>query len=189
MKWVWRSAFAVVVLALIAVVALATWEPIYATPAKAPPPKTYHAEIVRDEWGVPHIYGKTDADVAFGVAMAHAEDDFFTLQDVVAMSRGRYGAIAGQDGGAVRLRLSPARRARHGAARISQAARRYARAVRSLCRRPQPICRGSSRRAEARQSVPGQRRGRGGRLRAATAVLFRPWQCHRPAGCWRGFAA
>ncbi|MEM9312856.1 MAG: acylase, partial [Pseudomonadota bacterium] len=40
----------------------------------------------------------TDADVAFGVAVAHAEDDFFTLQDVVAMSRGRYGAIAGEDG-------------------------------------------------------------------------------------------
>ncbi|MFM7403562.1 MAG: acylase [Erythrobacter sp.] len=56
---------------------------------------------MRDEWGVPHIYGKTDADTAYGVAIAHAEDDFFTLQDVVAMARGRYGAIAGEDGAKV----------------------------------------------------------------------------------------
>ncbi|MEZ5695462.1 MAG: penicillin acylase family protein [Sphingomonadaceae bacterium] len=37
-------------------------------------------------------------DVAFGVAIAHAEDDFFTLQDVLAMTRGRYGAIMGEQG-------------------------------------------------------------------------------------------
>ena len=98
MKWVKRGAFALVVLLIAAFVALATWEPFFAEKGVAPAAKEYRAEIVRDEWGVPHIYGKTDADVAFGVAIAHAEDDFFTLQDVVAMSRGRYGAIAGQDG-------------------------------------------------------------------------------------------
>ncbi len=37
-------------------------------------------EIVRDNFGVPHIYGKTDADVAYGLAWAHAEDDFKTIQ-------------------------------------------------------------------------------------------------------------
>ena len=36
-------------------------------------------EIVRDEYGVPHIYGKTDADVAYGLAWAHSEDDFKTI--------------------------------------------------------------------------------------------------------------
>ena len=61
----------------------------------------YTAEIIRSEFGVPHIYGKTDADVAYGVAIAHAEDDFFTLQDVIAMARGRYGAIAGEEGAQV----------------------------------------------------------------------------------------
>ena len=40
------------------------------------------------------------ADVAYGVAVAHSEDDFSTLQDVIAMSRGRYGAIAGEEGAA-----------------------------------------------------------------------------------------
>jgi acyl-homoserine-lactone acylase len=32
--------------------------------------------IVRDDWGVPHIYGKTDADAVFGMIYAQAEDDF-----------------------------------------------------------------------------------------------------------------
>ena len=38
-------------------------------------------EIVRDNYGVPHIYGKTDADVAYGLAWAHCEDDFKTIQE------------------------------------------------------------------------------------------------------------
>ncbi len=40
-------------------------------------------EIVRDSFGVPHIFAKTDAEVAYGLAWAHAEDDFNSLQDVV----------------------------------------------------------------------------------------------------------
>ncbi|MEM6494127.1 MAG: acylase [Pseudomonadota bacterium] len=85
-------------LLILVFIALVTWEPFMASPAPTASDAPYRAEIIRDEYGVPHIYGKTDADVAFGVAVAHAEDDFFTLQDVVAMSRGRYGAIAGQEG-------------------------------------------------------------------------------------------
>ncbi|MGA0383549.1 MAG: penicillin acylase family protein, partial [Flavobacteriaceae bacterium] len=37
-------------------------------------------EIIRDAYGVPHIYAKTDAEVAYGLAWAHAEDDFQTIQ-------------------------------------------------------------------------------------------------------------
>ena len=93
-----------VLLGLLAVVlvALMVWEPFAAERGRAPTGNaTYTAEIIRDEFGVPHIYGARDADVAYGVAIAHSEDDFFTLQDVVAMARGRYGAIAGQDGAQV----------------------------------------------------------------------------------------
>ncbi|MEM8726535.1 MAG: penicillin acylase family protein, partial [Pseudomonadota bacterium] len=81
MKWLGRGAFALVVLLIAAFVGLATWEPFFAKQADYSPDSwgTYEAEIVRDEFGVPHIYGKTDPDVAFGVAIAHAEDDFFTL--------------------------------------------------------------------------------------------------------------
>lgn len=39
-----------------------------------------NVEIVRDAYGVPHIFGITDADVAYGLAWAHAEDDFKTIQ-------------------------------------------------------------------------------------------------------------
>ena len=98
MVWVKRGAWALLGLLVVSFVALAAWEPFMAHPAKHPPERIYTAEIVRDEFGVPKIYGKTDADVAFGVAIAQAEDDFFTLQDVIAMSRGRYGAIAGEEG-------------------------------------------------------------------------------------------
>ena len=37
-------------------------------------------EIIRDSYGVPHIYAATDAEVAYGLAWAHAEDDFETIQ-------------------------------------------------------------------------------------------------------------
>ena len=101
MVWVKRGAFALVGVLVLGFVVLATWEPFAASAATATPTRTYSAEIIRDPYGVPHIYGKTDADTAYGVAVAHAEDDFFTLQDVVAMARGRYGAIAGEDGAKV----------------------------------------------------------------------------------------
>ena len=38
-------------------------------------------EIVRDSFGVPHIYAKSDAELAYGLAWAHAEDDFKTIQE------------------------------------------------------------------------------------------------------------
>ncbi len=97
-----RTGWVVLALVLMVLVALMVWEPFAAREGRAPvTTRTYTAEIIRDDFGVPHIYGKTDADVAYGVAIAHAEDDFFTLQDVAAMTRGRYGAIAGQDGAQV----------------------------------------------------------------------------------------
>ncbi|ABC62377.1 penicillin amidase family protein [Erythrobacter litoralis HTCC2594] len=92
----------VLALVLVVLVGLMTWEPFFARETAAPSThRTYRAEILRSDYGVPHIYGETDADVAYGVAIAQSEDDFFTLQDVVAMSKGRYGAIAGPDGAQV----------------------------------------------------------------------------------------
>ena len=38
-------------------------------------------EIVRDQYGIPHIFAKTDAEVAYGLAWANAEDDFNTIQE------------------------------------------------------------------------------------------------------------
>ena len=41
---------------------------------------TNNIEIIRDNYGVPHIFSKTDAELAYGLAWAHAEDDFETIQ-------------------------------------------------------------------------------------------------------------
>ncbi|MES2057772.1 MAG: penicillin acylase family protein [Pseudomonadota bacterium] len=82
-------------------IGLAVWEPLLAETPAPPPMHNYASVIARDTFGVPHIFGKTDADVAYGVAYAHAEDDFSTLQEAVAMSRGRLGAMTGADGAKV----------------------------------------------------------------------------------------
>ncbi len=54
--------------------------------------------IVRDKWGVPHIFGKTDADVAYGLAWANAEDDFFTMQELFINTKGCAGKLMGIEG-------------------------------------------------------------------------------------------
>ena len=93
--------WALLVLLALGAVGGMVWEPLVATEYKAPPSREYDVEIARDSFGVPHINGKTDADTAYGLAYAHAEDDFSTIEDVVAMTRGRYGALAGSDGAKV----------------------------------------------------------------------------------------
>jgi acyl-homoserine-lactone acylase len=55
----------------------------------------YHARIARDGYGVPHIFGHTDADVAFGLGFAHSEDDYATIQDVALATRGKLAASEG----------------------------------------------------------------------------------------------
>ncbi|WP_193166371.1 penicillin acylase family protein [Microbulbifer hainanensis] len=57
--------------------------------------RAFDVEILRDNWGVPHIYGETDADAAFGLAYAHAEDDFATIQSVILATRGSLAAEKG----------------------------------------------------------------------------------------------
>ena len=57
----------------------------------------FSARIERDEWGVPHIYGKRDADVSFGLAYAHAQDDYETMKDVVYALRGQLASIYGRN--------------------------------------------------------------------------------------------
>jgi acyl-homoserine-lactone acylase len=93
-KFLWGL---LVTIALLMVASL-LWEPLVANEVQAPATRSYDVEIARDGFGVPHINGKTDADTAYGLAYAHAEDDFATIEEVVAMTRGRYGALTGQEG-------------------------------------------------------------------------------------------
>lgn len=57
--------------------------------------RNYDVVIRRDRFGVPHILGKTDADAAFGLAFAHSEDDFETIQTVALATRGTLAASEG----------------------------------------------------------------------------------------------
>ncbi len=54
--------------------------------------------IARDSFGVPHIFAPTDPEVAYGLAWAHAEDDFHTLELVVLSGQGRLGKVLGRKG-------------------------------------------------------------------------------------------
>ena len=57
----------------------------------------YDVRILRDAWGVPHVFGKRDADAAFGLAYAHAEDDFMTTQQTLLAARGLLASVYGKD--------------------------------------------------------------------------------------------
>ncbi len=52
--------------------------------------------IIRDDWGIPHIYGKTDAEAVFGVIYAQAEDDFNRVETNYLNSTGRLAEAEGE---------------------------------------------------------------------------------------------
>ncbi len=54
--------------------------------------------IVRDTFGVPHIYGKTDADAAYGLAWAHCEDAFKLIQYNLLPAKNKAGSVLGKNG-------------------------------------------------------------------------------------------
>lgn len=93
LKWILRGAGALLALVVLAAATLVAVD--RASLPKAPDrqailakAKLYDVRIRRDEWGVPHVLGRTDADAAFGLAYAQSEDDFETLQDVALATRG-----------------------------------------------------------------------------------------------------
>ncbi len=53
--------------------------------------------IVRDDFGVPHIYGKSDADAVFGLLYAQAEDDFPRVERNYYWAIGRLAEAEGED--------------------------------------------------------------------------------------------
>src|SRR5262245_13254233 len=50
--------------------------------------------IIRDNYGIPHVYGKTDADVVFGAIFAQAEDDFHRVERNYVNAMGRLAETA-----------------------------------------------------------------------------------------------
>jgi len=51
--------------------------------------------ITRDDWGIPHIHGKTDADAVFGLIYAQAEDDFNRIETNYLNAMGRLAEAVG----------------------------------------------------------------------------------------------
>jgi acyl-homoserine-lactone acylase len=52
--------------------------------------------IIRDDWGIAHIYGKTDADTVFGTVYAQAEDDFNRVETNYINAMGRLAETEGE---------------------------------------------------------------------------------------------
>jgi acyl-homoserine lactone acylase PvdQ len=53
--------------------------------------------IIRDNWGIPHIYGKSDADAVFGLLYAQCEDDFKRVEMNYIEKLGRLGEVNGEN--------------------------------------------------------------------------------------------
>jgi acyl-homoserine-lactone acylase len=52
--------------------------------------------IIRDDWGIAHVYGKTDADAVFGMEYAQAEDDFNRIETNYINAMGRLAEAEGE---------------------------------------------------------------------------------------------
>lgn len=97
-KWLYGAATLITVGLVGAAVYLRTPAVPHYSAAKAQTAAAaYDARIIRDRYGVPHIFGKSDADAAFGFGYAHAEDDWATIQDVLIAARGKSAQFKGKD--------------------------------------------------------------------------------------------
>jgi acyl-homoserine-lactone acylase len=70
-------------------------------PAKDPEAARWKQEarsvtIIRDDWGIAHVYGKTDADAVFGMIYAQAEDDFNRVETNYINAMGRLAEAEGE---------------------------------------------------------------------------------------------
>ena len=75
----------------------------FSSPAQSNAP-VIHPEkitIARDSFGVPHIFAPTDPEVAYGLAWAHAEDDFTTIQTLMLTGKGKLATYMGKKGAPV----------------------------------------------------------------------------------------
>ena len=54
--------------------------------------------ILRDEFGVPYIYSKTDAEAAYALAWVQCEDNFYDVQESLLGSEQMLGSVTGKEG-------------------------------------------------------------------------------------------
>jgi acyl-homoserine-lactone acylase len=58
--------------------------------------RALNVNIIRDDWGIPHVYGRTDADAVFGLLYAQAEDDFNRVEMNYLNALGRVAEASGE---------------------------------------------------------------------------------------------
>ncbi|WP_374297562.1 penicillin acylase family protein [Sphingomonas sp.] len=75
-----------------------------ASAASAPDPeatrwqaRSSRVTITRDDWGIPHVHGRSDADAVFGMSYAQAEDDFSRIEANYLTALGRTAEADGED--------------------------------------------------------------------------------------------
>jgi acyl-homoserine-lactone acylase len=56
-----------------------------------------NVEIIRDDWGIAHVFGKTDADAVYGMVYAQCEDDFNRVEHNYLLSLGRLAEAEGEN--------------------------------------------------------------------------------------------
>src|SRR5580700_11814195 len=64
--------------------------------AQNPAPNPQDITIIRDDWGIAHVSGKTDADAVFGAEYAQAEDDFNRVETNYINGMGRLAEAEGE---------------------------------------------------------------------------------------------
>ena len=76
--------------------------PVSTAAATKPPPApscraAERVTITRDDWGIAHVHGATDADAVFGMVYAQAEDDFPRIEKNYLTALGRVAMVDGED--------------------------------------------------------------------------------------------
>ena len=71
-------------------------DPVASSPQDRLAARAQNVTIIRDDFGVPHIYAKTDADAVFGLLYAQAEDDFLRIERNYIWATGRLAEVEGQ---------------------------------------------------------------------------------------------
>ncbi|HTS28540.1 MAG TPA: acylase [Bryobacteraceae bacterium] len=80
---------------------LAAASACFAQPATSPEAARWKKQaqnvtIIRDDWGIAHMYGKSDADAVFGMIYAQAEDDFNRVETNYINAMGRLAEAEGE---------------------------------------------------------------------------------------------
>ncbi len=98
LRAIWRSLLVVVLLLVLAVGALVGWlrwsmPTIDGTITVAGPEAPI--EILRDDWGIPHILADSPRDAYFGLGYAHAQDRLFQMEQQRRLAQGRLSEVLG----------------------------------------------------------------------------------------------